>query len=152
MLDVIRKFFDQGKKEEETDETNELAIAAGALMVEAAFADETYTDKERSIITRLLQSTFDLSEDDALKTRVEAESRQADANDLHQFTKRVKSLSAETKLLLIEGLWHIALSDAARDPYEDALIRRVAGLLHISDVDSGAARQRVQASLGTSAG
>ena len=146
MLDIIRKFFSEGEKEQDETQTDGLAVAAGALMVEAALADQTYTDKERDIITRLLRETFDLSPEDAEKTRKEAEDRQAQANDLHQFTKTVKGLKAETKILLIEGLWRIALSDAERDPSEEALIRRVAGLLYVSDVESGAARQRAQSS------
>ena len=147
MLDIIRKFFDEGQKENADDQPGELAVAAGSLMVEAAMADQDYTDKERDIITRLLAETFDLSTEDALKTRAAAEDRQAKANDLHQFTKTVKGLKPETKALLIEGLWRIVLSDASRDPYEEALIRRVAGLLYVSDVESAAARQRAQASL-----
>jgi uncharacterized tellurite resistance protein B-like protein len=37
------------------------------------------------------------------------------------------------------------LADERLDPYEDNLLRRVAGLIHVSDAESGAARQRVKA-------
>ncbi len=43
---------------------------------------------------------------------------------------------------MIEALWQIALADGARDDDEDALLRLVAKLLGISDVDNAAARQR----------
>ena len=44
---------------------------------------------------------------------------------------------------IMEALWSLALADDGRDAREDALIRLVANLLGISDVDSAIARQRV---------
>ena len=48
-----------------------------------------------------------------------------------------------TRLAVIEALWKIALADGERDAEEDALIRLVASLLGITDVDSAKARQRL---------
>ena len=48
----------------------------------------------------------------------------------------------EKKLLLIETLWEIVLSDGNIHDYESNLIRRLAGLLYISDVASGNAKKR----------
>jgi uncharacterized tellurite resistance protein B-like protein len=44
---------------------------------------------------------------------------------------------------LIEMLWEVAYADGVLDPQEDALLRRVAGLIYVSDADRVAARQRV---------
>ena len=46
------------------------------------------------------------------------------------------------KLLLIETLWEIVLSDGQIHDYESSLIRRLSGLLYISDVNSGNAKKR----------
>ena len=46
------------------------------------------------------------------------------------------------KLILIEALWEIVLSDGEIHDFESNLIRRLAGLLYISDVNSGNARKR----------
>ena len=43
---------------------------------------------------------------------------------------------------IIEIIWKIVYSDGASDSYESNLIRRLAGLLYISDVASGNAKKR----------
>ena len=48
----------------------------------------------------------------------------------------------DKKLLLIETLWEIVLSDGELHDFESNIIRRLAGLLYISDVNSGNARKR----------
>ena len=62
---------------------------------------------------------------------------------LHYYTSFInKNFSEERKLLLIEVLWEIVLSDGKIHDYESNLIRRLAGLLYISDVNSGNARKK----------
>ena len=46
------------------------------------------------------------------------------------------------RVILIEALWEIVLSDGEIHDFESNLIRRLAGLLYISDVDSGNAKKR----------
>jgi uncharacterized tellurite resistance protein B-like protein len=126
----------------------DVAISITALLVEAACVDEDYTDLEKRLIERALVDEFGVDAKDAPAIREKAEARQAEAVDLYQFTRDAKSLTPELKIALVESLWRIVLSDAKRHSWEDTLLRRVCGLLYISDVDSGAARQRVQRELG----
>ena len=42
-------------------------------------------------------------------------------------------------------LWDVAYADGVLDPEEDLLIRRIAGLIYVSDRDRVLARQRVLA-------
>ena len=46
------------------------------------------------------------------------------------------------KTLLIETLWKILLADGEVHEFESNLIRRLAGLLYISDVSCGNAKKR----------
>ena len=59
-------------------------------------------------------------------------------------TNKIKEVNfdSDKKLLLIEALWEIVLSDEEIHDFESNLIRRLAGLLYISDVNSGNARKR----------
>ena len=41
-------------------------------------------------------------------------------------------------------LWDVVLADGVLHDYEANLMRRIAGLLYVSDQQSGAARQRVK--------
>jgi uncharacterized tellurite resistance protein B-like protein len=125
-----------------------LAVSVAALLVEAARADERYTDEERRLVERLLAERFPDRSAEAAAILREAERLQSDAVDLHRFTKHAKALPERERTALIEALWRIVLSDGERGAYEDALVRRVAGLLHVSDVESGHARRCAQADLG----
>ena len=59
------------------------------------------------------------------------------------YTSKINKIySDEKKLLLIETLWEIVLSDGSLHDYESSLIRRLAGLMYISDVNSGNAKKR----------
>ena len=65
------------------------------------------------------------------------------SKSLHHYTSFInKNFTEDRKLLLIEVLWEIVLSDGEIHDYESNLIRRLAGLLYISDVNSGNARKR----------
>lgn len=121
---------------------NSLQYAVAALLVEAARADDDYADGEKSVIDQSLMETFSLPLAEAQTLRAQGEIAQQDSIDLHRFTKIAKQMSVEEKSAFVENLWRIVLSDGTRDQYEDALIRRLCGLIYFDDRLSGEARQR----------
>lgn len=141
---VLDKLFGRKRPTEEEPPDEARRIAFAALMVEAARADDHYDDRERRLITGAVSRLFSLDETEALALRERAERAQADAHDLHRFTKIAKDQSREDKIAFAEILWTIILSDGERDPYEDALMRRLCGLLYLDDQDSGAARRSAE--------
>jgi len=77
------------------------------------------------------------------KSLIKAVENRDNARSLHFYTSKLnKSLSDEKKIILIEVLWEVILSDNEIHDFESNLIRRLAGLLYISDVDCGNARKR----------
>jgi len=54
-------------------------------------------------------------------------------------------MTAQSRIGLVEMMWEVAYADGVLDPEEDALIRRMVNLIHISDRDRVLARQRVLA-------
>lgn len=118
------------------------ALAAAALMVEAARADGHYAGPERAIIDEALAAEFGVAPEACASLRAEAERLQDGAVGLYRFTRALKPLAADQKIRIVEWLWRVVLCDGERDSFEDSLIRQVCGLLYVSDVDSGAARQR----------
>jgi uncharacterized tellurite resistance protein B-like protein len=58
--------------------------------------------------------------------------------------------SLEERIDLMEMLWEVVYADGELHHYEANLMRRLAGLLHVSDRDVGAARKRAQARLESS--
>ncbi len=130
------------------DEADAMQVALAALCVEAARADEDYETREIAIIDRFLARRFSLTAEGAAALRGKAETVQSDALDIQRFTRIAKEMSEDEKIGFIEHLWEIVLSDGNRDPFEDTLIRRICGLIYVSDPASGAARARVAARLG----
>ena len=73
----------------------------------------------------------------------EALNNKNNTKSLHSYTSYInKNFGEDKKLLLIEALWEIVLSDGKVHDFESNLIRRLSGLLYISDVNSGNARKR----------
>ena len=60
------------------------------------------------------------------------------------FTSEIKKYSMEFRLKIIEIIWKIVYSDGASDNYESNLVRRLCGLLYVSDRDSGMIKSKVQ--------
>jgi uncharacterized tellurite resistance protein B-like protein len=67
------------------------------------------------------------------------------ATDLHHFTQVVvRKFSEEERIGVIEMLWEVAYSDGLLTGDEDALIRRVAGLIYVSDWERGEAKRQIK--------
>ena len=108
-----------------------------ALFVHAAKMDENYTDKERSIILKALPDISDNKNIDFKIILEEAEKMENDSNQILEFTKEIKKLEKKTRLKILEILWKIIYSDNILDVYESTLMRRLGGLLYISDKEIG---------------
>jgi uncharacterized tellurite resistance protein B-like protein len=128
---------------------DQLQLAAAVLMVEAATMDSTFDAKERARIVQLLQDRFALDSEEAEDLVAEAERTAADSVEWHGFTRAIKDgFDHDERVQLIEMLWEVAYADGELHDYEASLLRRVTGLLYVSDRESGEARKRVLARLG----
>tara|TARA_B100001540_G_C15798417_1_gene638757 strand:+ start:2164 stop:2592 length:429 start_codon:yes stop_codon:yes gene_type:complete len=137
---MFKKIFK--KKEKKSDGNDNVMI--GALLIHAAKIDDNYTEIEKNIIKKSLINLSSLSENDADKIMVEAEKKEKESNQLVEFTSNIKKKSMEFRLKIIEILWKIVYSDSTNDSYESNLIRRVCGLLYVSDKDSGLIKMKVK--------
>lgn len=118
-------------------------LAAAALMVEAAAMDGSVSLQEKQIIRSLLVEKLALEKNQIETLIAEALQQQSDATHLMRFTRTLKeTMNEEERLQIIEMLWRVAAVDGRIDDYEDNLIRRVAGLLYISDRARGDAKKR----------
>ena len=127
----------------------ERQLAAAALMVEAATMDSAFDAAERARIGELIRERFALGADEAADLIAEAERAVAASVQWHGFTSAIKDgYDHAERVELIEMLWEVAYADGQLHDYEASLLRRIAGLLYVSDRESGEARKRVLARLG----
>jgi uncharacterized tellurite resistance protein B-like protein len=132
---------------------DDVEAAAVALLVEAAVMDGDFDAAERRTIGRLLQERFGVGADDAGELIAAGEQAVANSSQLYAFTRVIKdNFDAEQRVRMIEMLWQVAYADGALHDFEASLVRRVAGLIHVPDRDSGAARKRVLARLALDSG
>jgi uncharacterized tellurite resistance protein B-like protein len=151
MLDRIRRLLGGQSTAAQvgTHSFEERQLAAAALMVEAATMDATFDAAERGRIDRLIQERFGLSPAEAADLIEQAEQAASTSVEWQGFTRAVKDgFDHAERVQLIEMLWEVAYADRRLHDYEASLLRRVAGLLYVSDRDSGEARKRVLARLG----
>lgn len=149
MMDRLKKLFSGEKKPEQLKE-DELELAAAALLVEAAVMDGTFDETERAVVLALLMERFELSDSDAQQLLTDAEDAIAKSNELYTLTRTVKdNFDHDQRIGLIEMLWQVAYADGEVHDYESNLVRRLAGLLYVTDRESGEARKRVVAQIGT---
>ena len=127
----------------------DLQVAAAALLVEAAEMDSNFEAEERARILDLTQARFGLSAAEA-ESLVELAREKVDrANDLYGFTRIVKDRFVhEERVELMEMLWEVGYADGKLDDREASLMRRIAGLIYVSDRESGSARKRAMRKLG----
>lgn len=120
-------------------------LALAALLVRVARSDGHYATAEVERIDRILMQRHGLTATGAAYLRTEAEVVEAQAPDTVRFTRALKAaVPLEDRTSLVEALWAVALADGQRDDDEDRVLRLVASLLGLTDVDSALARQRVQ--------
>ena len=142
MINLLKNILKNQNSSEERNDNKDLELLCG-LMIEAAYTDGQIDEIEINKIKLTLINVFeedpkevDLFLDEALKNKNNTKS-------LHSYTSLInKNFSDDQKLRLIEALWEIVLSDGKIHDYESSLIRRLSGLLYISDVNSGNARKR----------
>lgn len=127
------------------------ALAVAVLMVEAAETDGQFDDEEMVMSAALLRRRFDLSDLDAAALLAKARTRAEESAELFGFTRQIKdNFSEDERIDLMEMLWELAYVDGRLDELEASLMRRLAGLLYVSDHDSGTARKRALQRLETS--
>ena len=142
MIKLLKNILNNKHSNKETEDNENLELLCG-LMIEAAFTDGQIDESE---VTKIKLSLINVFAEDPKEVNLvleEAIKNKNNSKSLYHYTSFInKNYDEDKKLLLIETLWEIILSDGEIHDFESNLIRRLAGLLYISDVNSGNARKR----------
>ena len=144
MIKPLLNLFKQSDIVDQTNEIdNELELIS-SLLVEAAAIDGEIDKAEVDKIYSFLVDFYEESQEKISKVLEKCLKESQNPNSLHSFTSKInKVFSYEKKINLIEILWEIVLSDGKIHDFESSLIRRLAGLLYISNIDCGNVKKRV---------
>ena len=147
MIGAIKRFFDKRIAVDavEAGAEQRLRVATAAILIEMTRVDFDVAPEERDAVARAVRTTFGLSpgETDQLIDLAEEEAKEA--TDYFQFTSLInRRFTPEQKIKVIELMWQVAYADGTMDKYEDHLVRKIAGLLHVPHKHVIAAKHRAR--------
>ena len=147
MKRFIKKFFgEKSSNKENQDELNSSVIeeAVVVLLLRAANIDGKKDEQEIEAIKRLIIQQFNYDEEKADILITSASEKEESSADLFEWSKIINDhYDLDSKKIVFSMMCEIICADGLIDPFESNLIRRLSGLLYISDKDAGAIKKKV---------
>tara|TARA_B100000475_G_scaffold41315_1_gene26908 strand:- start:514 stop:975 length:462 start_codon:yes stop_codon:yes gene_type:complete len=147
MKRFIKKFFgEKSSKKENQDELSSSVIeeAVVVLLLRAANIDGKKDEQEIGAIKRLIIQQFNYDEEKADILITSASEKEESSADLFEWSKIINDhYDLDSKKIVFSMMCEIICADGLIDPFESNLIRRLSGLLYISDKDAGAIKKKV---------
>ena len=142
-MKTIINFFKKSKLKINIDKTDDHFILISGILVEAASIDGNIDESEILKIKRSLINFLEISEEKSNQIINMSLKKVDNPNSLHYFTSKInKKFTYNKKIELLEILWGIILVDGKVHDFESNLVRRLSGLLYVSDIDCGIAKKR----------
>ena len=133
MLNIFKK---KKKIEEITIPEFEVELIAAVLAYEIARSDGEITEEESNLLINEIKKISEKVEKNDEEVLLLIEKHSNDSVSFHEFVEDInRDFSKEEKISLIEFLWNMAYADSKLDVDEERLIRRIADLIRIKDVD-----------------
>jgi len=130
-------FFKKNSQKENIQKENfEIELTALVLAYEIARSDGDISDPELQVLLqeiRKIAHKVTKTEDEILSL---VEKFSTDSVSFHEFIEDInREFTKEEKLSLITFLWDVAYADSILDVDEERLVRRIADLIRIKDID-----------------
>jgi uncharacterized tellurite resistance protein B-like protein len=131
VLDRLQKYFSERiAPADPADEAHRLRVATCALLLEAAHADDEFSEVERESLAGIVGDRFDLDAAETAELLELAEAERSTSGDLYQFARLINdTFPRARKLAILELLWQVVYSDGVLESHEDALMHRLGKLL-----------------------
>ena len=162
MLDSIRSFFadkmappalgptttpaPEGSEESSVARGHpSLQVAACALLLEIAYADDEFADSERAHLENAVQRHFGLEPDTAQQLIEFSDRTRRRQVDLYQFTRLItESYTMAQKMVLLETMWGLVYADGVVAEHETYLMRKLCNLLDVKHAYLSEAKRRAK--------
>ena len=132
--------FNFCKKEKKVDEDQqqnfEIELTAAVLAYEIARSDGEISNDELSLLMQEIEKISQKVGKDATEILNIVEMYSKDSVSFHDFIEDInKSYSKDEKISLLDFMWKTAYADGKLDVDEERLVRRVADLIKIKDIE-----------------
>ena len=132
-------FFKKNKNKEQIKNQTlsfEIELTAAVLAYEIARSDGEITENELNVLMEEIEKISVKVGKDKLEVFKIVEFYSSDSVSFHEFIEDINSnYSKDDKLKLLEFLWKTAYADGKLDVDEERLVRRVADLIKIKDIE-----------------
>ena len=131
-----------------TNAENELdtETVAAALIFEVVRADGDIADAEMQSLTQILEQDFQINTKEIEATLSTAHQVSKETISVQHLTSKInQQWSNQDRQNLLVQLWRIAMADDHIDSHERHIIRRIAGLLYLTEAQIYSAKERAKA-------
>ena len=139
MIRKIKDLITKISNKEEIEESSnliQLDRACAALLIEIAFADKNFDEREKESLKESLLKSYAIDVETINEIINDAEKTVEESTSLYEYTRIVNDeFEYPQKLNLLENLWKVAYADETLDKYEEHLLRKISDLIHISHSD-----------------
>ena len=140
-------------EEREREHQHRVRLATASILLETAYADESFSTKEREKIVGVLTERFELTEDDARELLETAEEHRANTIDHFAMTNLLRqNTPLQERIEIVKELWRLVYGDGSLHHHESYLVRKLAGLLGLEHHVMIEAKMAVQRELGREPG
>mgnify|MGYP006417493521 FL=1 len=144
MIKSITKFFEEFMEPDASQDTEEdvhpIHFATAALLMEVSRSEQgeesTAGQLEQDKVLTILRQLFEFTDSEVQQLIELAEDASEEAHDLYSFTKLINEhYDYKSRMILVKNLWEVAYADGRIDSYEEHIIRRISGLVHLANAD-----------------
>ncbi len=135
MLSVFKRIFEgSGDRDGNLKGDKELKIktATCIILLEAATADNNFSEEEQKKIIDILKARFQMTDIAVEELINESKKVREDATDLWYFTNLInENLNNEEKYELMKQVWEVIYSDGTLDKFENYVAHKLFNMLRI---------------------
>jgi len=148
MFEKLREFAQGGRKSllvgtEGKPTEDDLIVATGILLLEAAGSDQDYAPEETKIIFSVLGSQFKLSEARTLELLEISDSLRADQEKIDAFVEALNAhFTPEQRQQILTMIWRVILADGRVDHHEEKYAHQLRVRLQLSEEHARNARAK----------
>ena len=144
MIKSITKFFEEFMEPDTSpdaeDDVHPIHFATAALLMEVSRSEQGENESagqlEQEKILTILRQLFEFTDSEVQQLMELADDASEEAHDLYSFTKLINDhYDYKSRKVLIKNLWEVAYADGRLDSYEEHIIRRISGLVHLANAD-----------------
>ena len=147
MKKFIEKIFKRKSSENKNEDLTSSSLieeAVAVLLLRAANIDGKKDAKEIDAIKKLIIKQFNYDEQKTNALIDSASDKEESSTDLFEWSKIINDhYDLDSKKIVFSMMCEIICADGLIDPFESNFIRRLSGLLYISDKEAGIIKKQV---------